>query len=96
MARQSNFHVMSLPINDWHHYIEKMKEIGVGECPFSLCPSKWTSDPTQWPEVSYPDIYNDLTESPGNAPLTRFLPALSLIINCCLILFTCCLLPRCL
>ncbi len=49
-----------------------MKEIGFGERPFSLRPSKWTNDPTQWPQVSYPDIYSYLTESPGNELLTRF------------------------
>ncbi len=65
---------MSLPINDQHCNIVKLKEIGFGECPFSLCPSKRTNDPTQWPEVSYPDIYNYLTESPGDELLTRFLP----------------------
>ncbi len=63
MASQSNSYIVSLSIIDWRH---KMKEIGVGECPFSLRPLKWTDDPMQWLEVSYPDIYNYLTESPGN------------------------------
>ncbi len=58
---------MSLLINDRHRYIEKIKETGVGG------PSKWTNDPTQWLQVSHPDIYNDLTESPGNELLTHFL-----------------------
>ncbi len=73
MASQSNSY-MSLLINDRHCYVKKMKEIGVGECPFSLCPSKWTNDPTQCPEVSHPDIYSYLTEPPGDVLLTRFLP----------------------
>ncbi len=73
MVSQSNSYIMSLLINDWRRYIEKMKEIRVGECPLSVCPSKWTSDPTQRPQVSYPDMYNYLTESPGNGLQTRFL-----------------------
>ncbi len=63
MASQSNSHIMSLLINDWLCYTEKKKEKEADERPFSLCPSKWTSEPTHWPEVSHPDIYNDLTES---------------------------------
>ncbi len=35
--------------------------------------SQWTNNPTQRPEVSYPDICNYLTESPGNELLTCFL-----------------------
>ncbi len=68
MASQSYSYIMSLLINDCHPYIEKMKEIGVGECPFSLCPSKWTNDPTQWSEVL------------ENLLLTHFLPLRHVIV----------------
>ncbi len=73
MTSQSNSYIMSLSITDRHRYIKKMKEIEADERPFSKCPSKWTNDPTQWLQVSHPDIYNDLPESPGNELLTRFL-----------------------
>ncbi len=66
---QSNSYIMFLPINDRHHYIKKMKEIWVGECPFSPCLSKYTNDPMQWPEVLSSDIYSYLSESPGNVAL---------------------------
>jgi len=34
-------------------------------CTFILPASNWCNNPTQWPEVSYPDIYLYLIESPG-------------------------------
>ncbi len=36
----------------------------------------------QWLEVSYPDVYNILTEPPGNVPLTRFY-AIKTLYFCC-------------
>ncbi len=36
MASQSNSYIMSLPLNDQHRYVGRMKEIVVDESPFSL------------------------------------------------------------
>lgn len=54
----------TLPAIEPARYIEKINSIHLQSCPFSLPASSWCNNPTQWPEVSYPDIYFYLMESP--------------------------------
>ncbi len=61
-------YITSLPIDDRKRYIEKIKELG-NVCPYSLPEEQWVNDPTQWPEVTYPDIFSYLIETPGNVGL---------------------------
>ncbi len=43
----------------------------VSDCPYGIC--DWTNDPTEWPELSFPDTYCYLIESPGKRQLTTSL-----------------------
>ncbi len=42
--------------------LNKLRLISQPSCPFSVPPSKWTNDLTQWLEIAYPEIYTYLIE----------------------------------
>ena len=46
-------------------YRAKLDLIGLSECPYRLAASVWKGDPTKWPDVEYPDIYDYLVNTPG-------------------------------
>ena len=47
-------------------YWQKLKTLGLDECPYDLPADSWKNDPTKWPEVQYPDIYSYLIDTPGS------------------------------
>ena len=61
----SSNYFSTLPEPERSRYINKLSLINQPSCPFAVPPSKWSNDPTQWPDISYPDIYTYLIESPG-------------------------------
>lgn len=46
-------------------YLEKLKMIGLTNCPYTIAAEFWENNPTQWPNLEYPEVYQYLTESPG-------------------------------
>lgn len=48
---------------DKYRYVKKLNTLGLDCCPYVL--KDWANDPTQWPEVSFPDIFCYLIEAPG-------------------------------
>lgn len=46
-------------------YDQKLKLIGLNECPYKLPAGAWKNDPTKWPLIEYGDIHNYLVETPG-------------------------------
>ena len=46
-------------------YKVKLVASGLDMCPYKFEADRWRNDPTEWPEVSWPDIYNYLVETPG-------------------------------
>ena len=42
---------------------QKLDFIGVEECPYRFPGDTWENDPTQWPDVTYPDIYTYLIDT---------------------------------
>ncbi len=71
----SSDYFSTLPEAEQSHYLNKLGLIGQPSCPFSVPPSKWINDLTQWLEIAYPDIYTYLIESPGSISVVSTLPA---------------------
>jgi hypothetical protein len=46
-------------------YKAKLAALGLEICPYEHPDSAWTSDPKEWPDVEYPDIYHYLIETPS-------------------------------
>ncbi|XP_066924725.1 uncharacterized protein [Clytia hemisphaerica] len=45
-------------------YKQKLELVGLEQCPYEIEMDKWKSDPTQWPEHTYPHLYHYLIKSP--------------------------------
>lgn len=50
---------------DFRRYKSKLALVNMTECPFKIPANCWKNDPLSWPNVTYPDIYHYLIESPG-------------------------------
>ena len=35
------------------------------ECPYTIAAEFWENNPTQWPDLEYPEVYQYLIEIPG-------------------------------
>ena len=46
-------------------YFKKLKVAELNECPYRLPAGVWLDDPTKWPDIQYPDIYDYLINTPG-------------------------------
>ena len=46
-------------------YLEKLKIIGMVECPYTIAAEFWEKNSTQWPDLEYPEVYQYLIETPG-------------------------------
>ncbi len=55
----------------------KLSLVAMKECPFKIDGNCWQNDPYSWPNVTYPDIYHYLIESPG-----KFYPILLFDMSC--------------
>ena len=38
-------------------YLTKLRAVGLDKCPYKLPHDDWMDDPTQWPNVGFPDLY---------------------------------------
>ena len=56
-------YIESLSALDKERYIKKIDRIGSDICPYLL--KDWRNNPTEWPDVTFPDIFCYLVESPG-------------------------------
>lgn len=54
-----------LPSEAKVRYKEKLTLVGMNDCPYRLPADVWVDDPTQWPDLEYPDLYHYLIDSPG-------------------------------
>ena len=46
-------------------YLEKLKIIGMVECPYTIAAKFWENNPTQLPDLEYPEVYQYLIETLG-------------------------------
>ena len=46
-------------------YVAKLEAAELKECPYKLPADCWVDDQTEWPKVEWPDVYEDLINSPG-------------------------------
>ena len=46
-------------------YRTKLAIVGLDECPYRLPADVWVDDPTRWPDLEYPDLFNYFVNSPG-------------------------------
>ena len=46
-------------------YMTKLQAVKLNECPYRLPADTWKDDPTKWPELDYPDVYDYLINTPG-------------------------------
>lgn len=46
-------------------YQKLIKVAKLQECPYRLPADVWINDPTKWPEIEYPDVYDYLINTPG-------------------------------
>ena len=58
-------YIDSLSIEDRKRYDAKLAAIGLRECPFRLPADAWVDEPTQWPDVQFPDLVMYLISSAG-------------------------------
>ncbi len=52
-------------------YLKKLEAVELKECPYHLPAEIWSDDPSKWPKIEYPDIYDYLINTPGK--LTNFI-----------------------
>jgi len=52
----SSNYMSTLPAIERERYIHKLNLVNLKTCPFILPALNWCNNPTQWPDVSYPDI----------------------------------------
>ena len=46
-------------------YFQKLKDIGMDNCPYEIPADAWVDDPTTWPDLEYPEVYEYLINTPG-------------------------------
>ena len=48
-------------------YVDKLRLVGLTQesCPYKLPAGSWVQDPTQWPDLTFGDLYQYLINSPG-------------------------------
>lgn len=46
-------------------YWQKLKLINIDCCPYQLPADSWLDDPTKWPQLEYPEVYDYLISTPG-------------------------------
>ena len=56
----------SLKANNKPRYRQKLDLAGLKDCPYRLPADIWCTNPLQWPEIEYPNIYDYLTNTPGS------------------------------
>ena len=47
-------------------YAEKLKSVGIAECPYTVPTELWKNNPSYKPNLEHPEVYQYLIESPGN------------------------------
>ena len=47
-------------------YAEKLKIVGIAECPYTVPAELWKNNPTYKPNLEYPEVYQYFIKSPGN------------------------------
>ena len=47
-------------------YAEKLKIVGIAECPYTVPTELWKNNPAYKPNLEHPEVYQCLIESPGN------------------------------
>eukprot|EP00795_Rhopilema_esculentum_P017045 gene17045-8556_t len=48
-----------------NQYLQKLEAINLRECQYRLPADAWLNNPTQWPNIEYPNIYDYLINTPG-------------------------------
>ena len=46
-------------------YLSKLAKINLTECPYNLPADVWSEDPSTWPDLQWPEVYNYLVNTPG-------------------------------
>ena len=46
-------------------YLRKLELCGLNVCPYQLPADAWKNEPTQWPNLEWPEIYDYLVNTPG-------------------------------
>ena len=46
-------------------YLRKLELCGLNVCPYQLPADAWRNEPTQWPNLEWPEIYDCLVNTPG-------------------------------
>ena len=46
-------------------YRKKIELVGLNICPYKMPADAWKNNPTEWPDVEYPDVYDYLINTPG-------------------------------
>ena len=46
-------------------YNTKLECLGI-QCPYQTPAGSWTNDPTKWPELQWPEVYDYLVSTPGD------------------------------
>lgn len=61
----STYNYRELEAEAKKRYLEKMSQIGIKECPYELPADVWVNQPTSWPQLEYPEVYEYLINTPG-------------------------------
>lgn len=62
----SSYNTDSLPPEAKERYKKKLELCGLGQkCPYQLPADAWNDDPTKWPSLEWPEVYDYLINTPG-------------------------------
>ena len=52
-------------------YLKKLGDLGIEDCPYELPADVWNNDPTCWPCLEYPEVYEYLINNNTPGVFTR-------------------------
>ncbi len=60
----ASYNIKSLDGEAKQRYLDKLKLIELDVCPYMIPANSWVDDPTGWPSLEWPEVYDYLIRSP--------------------------------
>ena len=61
----SDEYLDDLPNSAKERYHLKLTASGINQCPYKYPAGQWKNDPTEWPNIQWPDVFTYLIDTPG-------------------------------
>ncbi len=61
----ASYNFQALDHDAKERYLKKLKISGQDKCPYQIPADCWLNEPTQWPSLEWPEVYEYLINTPG-------------------------------